>query len=120
VGERGRTLSIGQRQLLALARALVVDPDILLLDEATSNLDLATEARVAIAMGIAARGRTTLLIAHRLPTAARADRIVVIAAGRVAETGTHAALLRAGGIYARMWETYEHGEETRSPSATPG
>ena len=120
VGERGRTLSIGKRQLLALARALVVDPDILLLDEATSNLDLATEARVAIAMGIAARGRTTLLIAHRLPTAARADRIVVIAAGRVAETGTHAALLRAGGIYASMWETYEHGEETRSPSATPG
>jgi ATP-binding cassette subfamily B protein len=116
VGERGRTLSIGQRQLLALARALVVDPDILLLDEATSNLDLATEARVAIAMGIAARGRTTLLIAHRLPTAARADRIVVVDAGRVAEVGTHAALLRAGGIYARMWETYEHGEEPRSPS----
>jgi ATP-binding cassette, subfamily B, bacterial len=116
VGERGRTLSIGQRQLLALARALVVDPDILLLDEATSNLDLATEARVAIAMGIAARGRTTLLIAHRLPTAARADRIVVVGGGRVVETGTHAALLRAGGAYARMWETYEHGEESRSPS----
>jgi ATP-binding cassette, subfamily B, bacterial len=119
VGERGRTLSIGQRQLLALARALVVDPDILLLDEATSNLDLATEARVAIAMGIAARGRTTLLIAHRLPTAARADRVVVVDAGRVAEVGTHAALVRAGGLYARMWETYEHGEESRSPSPSP-
>jgi ATP-binding cassette subfamily B protein len=119
VGERGRTLSIGQRQLLALARALVVDPDILLLDEATSNLDLATEARVAIAMGIAARGRTTLLIAHRLPTAARADRIVVIDRGRVAETGTHAALLRAGGVYARLWETYEHGEEAGSPAPAP-
>jgi ATP-binding cassette subfamily B protein len=120
VGERGRTLSIGQRQLLALARALVVDPDILLLDEATSNLDLATEARVAIAMGIAARGRTTLLIAHRLPTAARADRIVVIDRGRVAETGTQAALLRAGGIYARLWETYEHGEERGSPAPAIG
>jgi len=116
VGERGRTLSIGQRQLLALARALVVDPDILLLDEATSNLDLATEARVAIAMGIAARGRTTLLIAHRLPTAARADRIVVVDGGRVVEVGKHAALLRAGGAYARMWATYEHGEEAGSPS----
>jgi ATP-binding cassette subfamily B protein len=120
VGERGRTLSIGQRQLLALARALVVDPDVLLLDEATSNLDLATEARVAIAMGIAARGRTTLLIAHRLPTAARADRIVVIDRGRVAETGTHTALLRAGGVYARLWETYEHGEEASSPAPAIG
>jgi ATP-binding cassette, subfamily B, bacterial len=120
VGERGRTLSIGQRQLLALARALVVDPDILLLDEATSNLDLATEARVAIAMGIAARGRTTLLIAHRLPTAARADRIVVVAHGSVVEVGTHAALLRAAGAYAGMWETYEHGEQAGSPSPAIG
>ena len=103
VTERGRSLSAGQRQLICLARAHLVDPAILLLDEATSNLDLQTEARVARAMGAVAEGRTTLVIAHRLQTAAAASRIVVIAAGRVVEQGRHQDLLRAEGPYARMW-----------------
>ena len=88
VSERGRSLSSGQRQLIALARAHLVDPAILLLDEATSNLDLQTEAKVQAAMGVAAHGRTTILIAHRLQTARLADRIVVIDHGRVVEDGT--------------------------------
>ncbi|WP_125610806.1 ABC transporter ATP-binding protein [Specibacter cremeus] len=107
LAERGRSLSAGQRQLIALARAELVDPAILLLDEATSNLDLATEARVTAAMHTVARGRTTVVIAHRLPTARAADRIVVVAGGRVAEAGTHDELLAAGGPYAAMWEAFE-------------
>ncbi len=101
--ERGRSLSSGQRQLLALARARLVDPDVLLLDEATSNLDLRSEARVAAAMGALSRGRTTVIVAHRLATAARADRIVVLAGGRIVEEGSHAALLARNGAYAAMW-----------------
>ncbi len=103
VSERGRSLSSGQRQLIALARAHLVDPAILLLDEATSNLDLQTEAKVQAAMGIAAHGRTTILIAHRLQTAKLADRIVVIDAGRVVENGSHDELLARRGPYSRMW-----------------
>ncbi|MDQ1506516.1 MAG: ATP-binding cassette, subfamily bacterial, partial [Actinomycetota bacterium] len=101
--ERGRSLSSGQRQLLALARARLVDPAVLLLDEATSNLDLRSEARVAAAMGALSRGRTTIIVAHRLATAARADRIVVLGGGRVIEEGSHAALLARRGVYAAMW-----------------
>ncbi|HEY5196744.1 MAG TPA: ABC transporter ATP-binding protein, partial [Solirubrobacteraceae bacterium] len=106
VPERGRSLSAGQRQLIALARAELVDPAILLLDEATSNLDLATEARVAAAMQRVSRGRTTIVIAHRLQTARTADRIVVLAGGRVAEVGSHAELVQRGGRYASMWEAF--------------
>ena len=107
VSERGQSLSAGQRQLLALARARLVDPAILLLDEATANLDLATEARVNTAMGMVATGRTTIVIAHRLTTAAAADRVVVMDDGRVAEEGTHAALLASDGLYAQMWRSFE-------------
>jgi len=106
VGERGRNLSAGQRQLLALARAYLVDPDILLLDEATAALDLGTEAAVTRAMDEVARARTTLVVAHRLTTAARADRVLVLEGGRVVEDGTHDALLAIQGSYARLWAAF--------------
>ena len=107
VSERGRALSSGQRQLIALARARLVDPRILLLDEATSNLDLATEAKVQRAMGIVASGRTTLLIAHRLQTARTADRILVVDDGKVIAQGSHDQLLAdPDSEYSRMWEAF--------------
>ncbi|MFH9268038.1 ABC transporter ATP-binding protein [Streptomyces sp. NPDC017546] len=106
VAERGRNLSAGQRQLIALARAELVDPDILLLDEATAALDLATEALVNQATDRLAGRRTTLVVAHRLTTAARADRVVVMDHGRVVEDGTHDELLARGGRYARLWRTF--------------
>ncbi|MFD4000551.1 ABC transporter ATP-binding protein [Streptomyces rubiginosohelvolus] len=111
VGERGRALSAGQRQLLALARAELVDPDILLLDEATASLDLATERRVAAATDALCRRRTTVVVAHRLTTAARADRVVVLDAGTVVESGTHTELLAARGPYHRLWEAFRQAPQ---------
>ncbi|MEO7193658.1 MAG: ABC transporter ATP-binding protein [Pseudonocardiaceae bacterium] len=116
IAERGRSLSAGQRQLIALARAEHIDPTVLLLDEATSNLDLVSEARVAEAMRRLARNRTTIVIAHRLHTARSADRIVVLDRGRIAEIGSHDHLLSIGGKYASMWQVSDLVGARRSSS----
>ena len=104
LGERGANLSHGQRQLLAIARALVYNPAILVLDEATSSVDPESEWRIREAMQRLLTGRTSITIAHRLSTVQHADRILVLHRGRVHEEGTHVALVRGGGLYARLWE----------------
>lgn len=103
VGERGAALSAGQRQRIAIARMLLKDPRILILDEATSSLDPESERFVELALQRAMQGRTTLIIAHRLSTVRRADRIIVLDRGRIVEDGTHAALARAGRRYAELY-----------------
>jgi ATP-binding cassette subfamily B protein len=114
VSQNGRSLSAGQRQLICLARAELVDPAILILDEATSNLDLATEAQVQRAMQLLARGRTTLVVAHRLQTTRNADRIVLLEDGVVAEQGDHDELVSLGGRYAGLWAAFVAASTTRA------
>jgi len=104
IRDRGKSLSGGQRQRLAIARALVRDAPILLLDEATSALDAENERLVQAALDQAMQSRTTIVIAHRLATVLRADRIVVMDGGRAVEEGTHAQLVAKGGLYARLAE----------------
>jgi ATP-binding cassette subfamily B protein len=109
LGERGVKLSGGQRQRIALARAILKDAPILILDEATSALDSEVEAAIQTALGRVMEGKTVLAIAHRLSTLTERDRIIVMDAGHIVESGSHEALLAKGGLYARYWERQSGG-----------
>ena len=109
VGERGKSLSVGQRQLISFARALLTDPKILILDEATSSVDAYTEAIIQEALEVLLSGRTSIIIAHRLSTIINADRIIVMEKGKITEEGTHQSLLAKGGKYSQLYQQYfEH------------
>ena len=117
VGERGLKLSGGEKQRVAIARTILKDPRILILDEATSALDTRTEQDIQMALRGLASQRTTLVIAHRLSTVVDADEIIVLDDGRVAERGSHAGLLAANGLYARMWALQAEQEQTEEIAA---
>ncbi|MBA3945491.1 MAG: ABC transporter ATP-binding protein [Herpetosiphonaceae bacterium] len=120
VGERGGQLSMGQRQLVALSRVLLHDPSILILDEATASVDPFTEAQIQDGLDLVMVGRTSIVIAHRLSTVKRADRIIVLKDGQIIESGTHAGLLRQGGHYAELYNTYfRHQSADYNPEAVP-
>jgi ATP-binding cassette subfamily B protein len=117
VGDRGYRLSGGEKQRVALARLLLKAPSIVVLDEATAHLDSESEFAVQQALSVALRGRTSLVIAHRLSTVREADQILVIEAGQVAETGTHEELLAAGGLYADLYLTQFKAQENQEQYA---
>jgi ATP-binding cassette, subfamily B, heavy metal transporter len=118
VGERGLKLSGGEKQRVAIARALLKDPPILIFDEATSALDSKTEKAIQAELELAAVGRTTLVVAHRLSTVMNADEILVLDRGRIVERGTHHSLLTRGGAYAQMWalQQQEQHEDQGQPT----
>ncbi len=113
LGERGRNLSVGERQLLSFARALALDPRILVLDEATSSVDAEAEAQIQRAIAELMAGRTSLVVAHRLSTILHADEILVMHHGEIRERGTHRELLAAGGLYERLYQLQLRGQEVR-------
>ncbi len=115
VGERSAALSLGQRQLICFARALLADPRVVVLDEATSAIDSVTEARLQKALEILLRGRTAFVVAHRLSTIRKADQVLVLDHGRIVERGTHATLVSAGGIYAKLHEEFVHTAPSLKP-----
>jgi ABC-type multidrug transport system fused ATPase/permease subunit len=117
VGELGRGLSLGQRQLVALARVLLQDPAIVVLDEATASVDPLTEAQIQEGLDTVLRDRTAIVIAHRLSTIQHADRIIVLREGRIVEEGSHVALMLRGGHYAQLYNTYFRHQ---SPDYRPG
>jgi ATP-binding cassette, subfamily B, multidrug efflux pump len=120
LGERGASLSVGERQLLSFARALAFDPQVLILDEATSSVDSTLEHRIEEALATLMRGRTSIVIAHRLSTVQNADRIMVMHHGELREEGTHPVLLRRGGLYARLHELqFERTGPTAQVSTMP-
>jgi ATP-binding cassette, subfamily B, bacterial len=118
VFERGASLSAGERQLIALGRAVLAQPRVLVLDEAMSNVDLQSEARIERALDHVLGGRTAIVIAHRLATARRAQRIGVIEHGRLEELGTHDELVARGGRYAQMVATWKRGESDAETGAS--
>jgi ATP-binding cassette subfamily B protein len=106
VGERGGSLSLGQRQLVCFARAMLADPRILILDEATGSVDPLTEARIQASLSVLLQGRTSFVIAHRLSTVRHADLVLVLDDGQIVENGRHPELLAQGGVYAQLYRSF--------------
>jgi ATP-binding cassette subfamily B protein len=113
LAERGGNISAGERQLLAFARVLAYDPAVLLLDEATSNVDSFSELKIQDAITTSMEGRTTIVVAHRLSTIQQVDRILVLNQGKVAEEGSHSALMAHGGFYRRFFDNYFAASESQ-------
>jgi ATP-binding cassette subfamily B protein len=115
VGERGTSLSLGQRQLVCFARAMLADPRILILDEATSSIDVVTEARIQRALSVLLEGRTGFVVAHRLSTIRHADLVLVLDHGHIVERGTHEQLVAKAGVYAQLYRRFTRAQSADSP-----